>query len=103
MDPREERLARNEMLFREVNERIEGIALTHPQDDHRYKFLCECSNRDCNLMLPLSLGTYEEARADPAVFVVAPGHELPEIEEVVERRDGYQLVRKFGAAAELAE
>jgi hypothetical protein len=32
--------------------------------------------------------------------VVAPGHELPEIEIVVARRSAYQIVRKEGEAAE---
>ncbi len=36
-------------------------------------------------------------------FLVAPGHELPEIEEVVFVGDGYQIVRKEGAAAVIAE
>jgi hypothetical protein len=32
--------------------------------------------------------------------VVAPGHELPEIEAVVARNDAYQIVVKEGDAAE---
>ena len=102
MDARERRLAQNETLFREVNERIEDLALTHTDDSHLYEFLCECSNAHCDLRLSIPLSTYEQARSDPAVFIVAAGHDLPEIEDVVLRGTGFQLVRKRGQAAELA-
>jgi hypothetical protein len=103
VDERDHRLARNEAAFREVNERIQSAAAAHAIDDHLFEFLCECSNVDCTLLLPLTLAAYERVRSDSAQFVVAPGHELPEVEEVVFRGEGYQVVRKFGAAAELAE
>jgi hypothetical protein len=102
VDSREERLAKNEILFREINERIESLAHTQGEDDHIFQFICECSNGDCTLRLPLTLAVYEVTRADPAAFIVAPGHDLPEIEEIRERGDGYQVVRKTGAAAALA-
>ena len=104
MDPRQERLVRNETLFREVNERIEEVA-THSggSPDHLYDFLCECSNADCTLLLHLTQLEYEQARSDPDTFVVAVGHELPEIEKIVARTDRYQLVKKQGEAAEFAE
>ena len=65
-------------------------------------FMCECSNADCTLRLPLTLAEYEGVRGDPTQFAVALGHELPEIEEVVFVGDAYQVVRKHGAAAALA-
>jgi hypothetical protein len=103
MDAREERLANNEVLFRDINERIASIAEPQsvPDDRHVYEFLCECSNVGCDLRLPLTLATYEEVRCEPTQFVVALGHELPEIEAVIELGAGYQVVRKHGAAAEL--
>lgn len=106
MDARERRLVKNEIVFRDVNERIEEMASTQAQalrDQRDLGFLCECSNVDCTLRLQLSLGEYEEARLDPAQFVVAPGHELPEIEKVVFVGQGFQIVRKQGAAAAMAE
>jgi hypothetical protein len=101
VDRREERLAQNEALFRDVNENIKQAA-SRPTDGHVFRFLCECSNTDCTLLLPLTLEQYEEARADPKQFIVAPGHELPEIETVVSREASYEVVRKHGEAAELA-
>ena len=104
MDTREERLANNEVLFREVNERIEQIAAPQDPDDPQvFEFYCECSTVDCTLRLPMTLAAYESIRADPTQFVVVPGHELPEIEAVISRTDAYQIVRKQGEAAEIAE
>ena len=79
-------MAKNEVMFRDLNERVAGIAETQSDGDaHVYEFLCECSNADCTLRIPLSLTAYAVIRADPTQFVVAPGHELPEIEDVVVR------------------
>jgi len=103
MDAREERLVENEAMFRRINERIEEIAESHgPADGHVYDFLCECSNSDCTLRVQLTSVAYESVRRESAQFVLAPGHELPEIEEVVFRTEGYQVVRKLGEAAEVA-
>jgi hypothetical protein len=102
VDAREERLAKNEMLFREINEQIEGIAQTQGIDDHVFDFICECPDVACTLRLPLTLKLYEDTRADPAAFIVAPGHDRPEIEDVAVRGPGYQVVRKVGAAGALA-
>lgn len=102
MDGRERRLAENERLLREVNERIEAAATRHGVDNHMYDFVCECSNADCTLELTMPLAEYERAREDPAVFVVAFGHDLPGIEKVVHRGRGYQLVRKQGEAGRIA-
>jgi hypothetical protein len=101
MDAREERLARNESLFRDLNEQIEFVAKPLDPDAHLFAFFCECSNIDCTLSMPMPLTVYEEVRADPTTFVVAPGHDLPEIEEVVRRTAEYQIVRKHGDAARL--
>lgn len=105
VDAREERLVENEAMFRSINERIEEIAQAQaegPTDGHIYEFLCECSNADCTLRLPLSATAYELVRRDPTQFVVAPGHDLPEIEVVVFRTRDYQVVRKQGEAADVA-
>jgi hypothetical protein len=104
MDAREERLAKNEIVFRDVNERIEDLAEAQgAREVPDYGFLCECSNVDCTLRLRLTLAAYEQARSEPSQFVVALGHELPEIEEVVFVGNDYQIVRKQGSAAMLAE
>lgn len=103
MDAREERLARNEVLFREVNERVRAIAAAHGDDGHLYEFFCECSNRDCDLKLSLSVAAYEGVRDRSTWFFVAPGHAMPEVESMIERRDGYDIVAKEGEAAVIAD
>jgi hypothetical protein len=102
VDAREKRLAQNEILFREINERIEGIAEVQGADDHVFDFICECPDAACTLRLPLTLKLYEDTRADPTAFIVAPGHDCPEIEDVALRGPGFQVVRKVGIAGALA-
>src|SRR5438309_18930 len=106
MDAREERLAKNEILFRAINERIEQAMPSFLRDDrgvHVYEFLCECSNRDCTRRLKLRRSDYEHVRRRGDQFAVAPRHDLPEMEEVVFRTNYHQVVRKQGTAAEVAE
>jgi hypothetical protein len=103
MDARERRMAQNETLFREVNERVHAVAGRLGSDEHVYEYLCECSNADCTFRLPLTQETYERVRSDPAQFVILPEHAVPEIEVVVEAAEDYWIVRKVGEAAEFVE
>jgi hypothetical protein len=97
MDEREKRMAQNEALFREVNERIGGIA--HQLGSGApYEFLCECANADCSFRLELPLGAYEAVRSDPTQFVVLPQHYTPEVEDLVSESESHWVVRKFGEA-----
>ena len=50
MDASDERRARNELLFREVNERVEEIneRLDGETHDSLMVFVCECGNTACN-------------------------------------------------------
>ena len=96
-------MAQNEALFREVNEKVNAVAERFDVESHVYEYLCECANADCTFRLPLTQADYERVRSDPAQFAVRPEHALPEIETVVEERDGYWIVRKKGEAAEYVE
>ena len=102
MDARELRLAQNETIFREINERVREVAEQHGADAHVYSFFCECSNSDCTLQVSLTTEDYERVRADGAQFVVAKGHELPDIETIVESRDQWSVVVKHGDSATYA-
>lgn len=93
MTDRRQRLAKNEALFRDVNERVEEIATEHTAPEV-IEFLCECVDLECLARVELSVEAYERVRADSAQFVVTPGHELPEVEDVVDRQPGYVVVRK---------
>ncbi|MGH3045538.1 MAG: hypothetical protein ACRDNC_00815 [Gaiellaceae bacterium] len=102
MNPRETRLARNETLFREVNERIESVSQNFEVDGAK-EFLCECGREDCLEKVQLTRKEYEAVRAEPAYFLVLPGHERTEAERVVERHEGYLVVEKTGRAGDVAE
>ena len=100
-DAREERLAHNEVVFRSLNEQIEGIAI-RLGDDVPYEFVCECATTGCFDRLPLSIAEYEGVRATSTRFVLVPGHEDIEVERVVESRPGYVIVEKDGVAGLVA-
>ena len=105
MDVRERRMAENETLFREVNERIEDtVERFHDAGDTSApEFFCECANPDCTFRISLTHAEYGAVRADPRQFVVLPLHFTPEVETLVTTTEGYWLVRKTGEAGEFAE
>lgn len=102
MTEREERFGRNEVLFREVNERIETIQKGQGVAGH-FDFLCECGDKNCIEQMSMTLVEYEAIRSDPTYFVVVPGHELLEIERIVQTGDRFSVVRKQEEAALIAE
>jgi hypothetical protein len=95
MDEGRRRRAANEAVFREVNERIEGLqrdfSLTADEPLH---VVCECDRLDCSVGLDVPVDVYERTRQDPARFLVAPGHEDGEVEEVLDSGGNYLIVRK---------
>jgi hypothetical protein len=102
VDQRERRLAENEALFREVNERVETLA--HQLGPNvPYEFLCECANADCTFRIELPLSIYQSVRADARQFVVLPLHYTPEVEDLIVEKDTYWVVRKTGEAGEYVE
>jgi hypothetical protein len=96
------RVAKNETVFREVNEAIERGQYPGEQDSPT-AFRCECASLDCNGLVSLTPREYERVRSEPRRFVVLPGHELAEVETVVSKGDGYVVVEKRDEAGRLAE
>jgi hypothetical protein len=95
MSPREERAIRNESLFREVNSHIaEMEAQARRADWGPLPLVCECARTGCTAPIEVDPATFERVRAEPLWFLIAPGHEQPEIETVLERREGYFIVEK---------
>ena len=99
----EQRAARNEALFREVNENIARLEERHGQTHAAPVYVCECANADCADQLAIDPATYQRVRQHARLFFVRPGHEDPQIEHVVQRREDYFVVEKKGAAGEIAE
>ena len=87
-----QRLARNQVIFREVNQRLRGLADAVP--DGKTDYLCECSDTNCTEKIELKLFEYEAVRARPKCFFIVPGHERPEVERVVDHNHRYAIVEK---------
>ena len=69
----------------------------------RVRFRCECAGLDCNQAIEVTVVEYERVREDSRQFVIAVGHELPDVETVVEIAPGYVVVRKRDVAGPAAE
>jgi hypothetical protein len=97
---REDRIARNEDLCRDLNERK---ARWIERGQLAAGFRCECWNLGCGDRLNLSGRHWEEARSRANRFVVAPGHVVTEFEAVVKEYPHFWLVEKRGKAGDEAE
>jgi hypothetical protein len=98
MDQRAREIGRHQPLFREVNGRIEELAETFDLKDE-LAILCECGSGQCDERIALREDQYEQLRRVPTHFAVRPGHEIPDVERVVERHDEFVVVEKFGESA----
>jgi hypothetical protein len=94
VDERKRRIGVNEAIFREANERIQDLNKTFAALTGRLVLMCECGDGQCVEKISVSPEAYEELRSDPTQFAVVPGHEIPDVEEVVAQREGYDVVRK---------
>jgi hypothetical protein len=101
-DAIQHRIATNESTFRDVNEAI-GSGRWPGEGHARVAFRCECAALGCNQMIEMTIGEYEGIRAHGRRFLVAPHHELPDAETVVDARGDYVVVEKRGEAGRLAE
>jgi hypothetical protein len=98
-----ERAARNEALFRQVNERVKEVSDAFAAiDPSAIDFVCECGLGDCVEPIPLTASEYEQVRDAPAQFFLLPGHVLPDVEVVVREGDGYVVVEKLPSEQEIA-
>ena len=100
-----ERIAEVEVLLRAGHERM----IEWPENQERAArgeklvFFCECGRRGCKARVRLTGPQYEAVRADATRFVIAPGHEFLEAEDVVEEHAGYVVVRKHEDVRALVE
>jgi hypothetical protein len=100
IEEQQERAARNQSLFREVNERLEEQISTLSMF---HEFVCECANAECSENISLTHDEYEDIRGHPTRFAVKPGHIIPEVEHVVGGApDRYVVVQKIEKAALIA-
>jgi hypothetical protein len=93
------RAARNQTLYREINEKIESLNASFGETtEGGSSWLCECADPACAEPLQMTLAEYEALRADPNRFAVLPGHVYPAVEHIVEEHERYVVVAKIDAA-----
>jgi hypothetical protein len=93
----EPRVARNEAVFREINER----KIENDNNELWLTFVCECANETCEEQIELTPEEYERVRQKPTQFLVKPDedHLVPDVERVVEQHQRYWVVEKEGKTA----
>lgn len=99
---RDDRAARNEALFRRVNERLEDVNEAFDVATEHAEFVCECANLTCTERIEIALPKYEAVRQVPTQFMVKPEHLFIDEERVIERHPNYLVVEKLGVAAQRA-
>ena len=97
-DGTKNRIAMNEATYRKINE-----AICADPPDGRIAFVCECGRLGCNQLLRLSRAEYEAVREDARRFAIVPGHEIAEVEDVVEEHERYAVIQKRAETWDVAE
>jgi hypothetical protein len=100
---REIRAARNQSLFRAVNEKLRGVSAALEAANESFVVACECADTSCLEMLEIAPQEYISVRENPRRFVVLAGHIYPDVEIVVEERATHVVVEKLAAAGLAAE
>jgi hypothetical protein len=97
LSERERRIGENEALWRRINE------IAPPVPGVMNTIFCECGIPGCEAKVSVSAAEYEDVRRESTMFLLFPGHELPEAEVVVKANDRFVVVEKQGEAAAVAE
>jgi hypothetical protein len=94
----EHRLAEHEVIFRDANLYVANFI-----EDAQGKsiktllpFYCECSNKNCRERIELTPKNYKSLHGGIRQFIALKGHETPEIEKIVMRKKGFNVIEKFG-------
>lgn len=88
LEERKRRIGENEGIFRSVNEQIQ------PLDPDAMTILCECGEMACRDQLVILRDQYARIREEPTMFILRPGHDIAETEEVVVKQQDFWIVRK---------
>lgn len=97
MSERERLIGENEALWRRINE------IAPPEAGVMNTVFCECGNVGCREQVLVTADEYQSVRSTPTTFLVAAGHELPQVETVVRANERFLVVDKDGEAAVVAE
>ena len=99
---RDERIAKNEAVVRQINEEIEQ-AREYRHHSSFTHIVCECGYDRCDEIIALTKEEYEGIRNDPRQFCVVQEHVIQDVESIVEEDDRFVIVAKReGTPAEVA-
>ena len=92
----DEQSARVQLLYRDVNERIQavGAEMLWLGEDSEIEVICECLRLSCAARIPIASREYIRVRTHPGRFVVLADHEALSVESVVETHPSYLIVEK---------
>ncbi|SRR6266567_7042349 len=102
VDLRRTRAAKNQSIFRAVNQRIEEISEGFDLAAEMLDFVRECMHESCHERLKLTRGEYEAVRRVPTHLALKPGHEIAGRGDIVESNDRFIVVAKLGVAGQTA-
>ena len=97
----EQRAARNEVYFREANEKL-GEKRLELDIGGLTPFLCECGDPSCTELVVLRLAEYEHVRSQGNWFMLATGHGGEEAGTTIEEHGAYVIVEKHNIAGRIA-
>lgn len=80
-------------MYRTANERAKAWDERH-SDTGVASYFCECAQPECRKKVRLRQADYERVRSDSRRFVIVPGHELPDVETVIEQNEGWAIIEK---------
>lgn len=100
-----EQVAQAQLLYRDVNERIHsvGTEVFNLPPDEPLSVVCECLDFSCIERMQIPIHELQRARSSPTQFIVVPGHEVGEFEEVLERHARFFIVAKNASVIEQME
>lgn len=94
----------NRELFREVNDTFAILNQAFAETpDSPQLFVCECPKLVCEQRIEVPLAVYAAVRENAGDFLVVPGHEDEENEEVIGRDERFHVVRTRAPAPWLAQ
>jgi hypothetical protein len=94
VNERKRRIGENEAIFREINEQASTLTTGLSIASDNLKVVCECGAPRCLDEILIPLAEYARVRDDRTLFIIRPGHDLPESETVTAKAKEHWIVRK---------
>ena len=85
-----ERAYAESALFRHVNRKILKLGMPW---ENEYALVCECASLSCFEVLRIDSEAYEAVCSEPRAFVVRPGHDDADADEIVRTTPRYSVIR----------